>query len=101
LWSRVSELYKYVKYGPTQVTVIARNKGRRKEHAKTLNGATGISMSGGPVWVENWQRRERKTVMAYFNHLKTKRICSVYGFSAYRAVNTLHFGYTNQSLNVL
>jgi hypothetical protein len=34
-----------------------------------------------------------------FNPLKTKRIC--YGLSAYRAVNTLHFGYKNQSLNVV
>jgi hypothetical protein len=35
------------------------------------------------------------------NPLKTKRICFIYGLSAYRAVNTLHFGYKNQSLNVL
>jgi hypothetical protein len=35
------------------------------------------------------------------NLLKTKRICFVEGLSAYRAVNTLHFGYKNQSLNVL
>jgi hypothetical protein len=37
----------------------------------------------------------------YINPLKTKRICFMYGLSAYRAVNTLHFGYENQSLNVL
>jgi hypothetical protein len=36
-----------------------------------------------------------------FNPLKTKPICFIYGLSAYRAVNTLHFGYKNQSLNVL
>jgi hypothetical protein len=36
-----------------------------------------------------------------FNPLKTKRICFIYGLSAYRAVNTLHLGYKNQSLNVL
>jgi hypothetical protein len=36
-----------------------------------------------------------------FNPLKTKRICFIKGLSAYRAVNTLHFGYKNQSLNVL
>jgi hypothetical protein len=36
-----------------------------------------------------------------FNPLKTKRICFIYGLSAYRTVNTLHFGYKNQSLNVL
>jgi hypothetical protein len=33
--------------------------------------------------------------------LKTKRICFIKGLGAYRAVNTLHFGYKNQSLNVL
>jgi hypothetical protein len=36
-----------------------------------------------------------------FNPLKTKRVCFIEGLSAYRAVNTLHFGYKNQSLNVL
>jgi hypothetical protein len=36
-----------------------------------------------------------------FNPLKTTRICFIEGLSAYRAVNTLHFGYKNQSLNVL
>jgi hypothetical protein len=35
------------------------------------------------------------------NPLKTKRICFILGLSAYRAVNTPHFGYKNQSLNVL
>jgi hypothetical protein len=35
------------------------------------------------------------------NPVKTKRICFIQGLSAYRAVNTLHFGYKNQSLNVL
>jgi hypothetical protein len=35
------------------------------------------------------------------NNLKTKRTCFIHGLSAYRAVNTLHFGYKNQSLNVL
>jgi hypothetical protein len=35
------------------------------------------------------------------NPLKTERICFILGLSAYRAVNTLHFGYKNQSLNVL
>jgi hypothetical protein len=34
-----------------------------------------------------------------FNPLKTKRVYFVQGLSAYRAVNTLHFGYKNQSLN--
>jgi hypothetical protein len=35
------------------------------------------------------------------NPLKTKRISFIWGLSAYRAVNTLHFGYKNQSLDVL
>jgi hypothetical protein len=35
------------------------------------------------------------------NPLKTRRICFIKGLSAYRAVNTLHFGYKNQSVNVL
>jgi hypothetical protein len=35
------------------------------------------------------------------NPLKTKRNCFMQGLSAYRAGNTLHFGYKNQSLNVL
>jgi hypothetical protein len=35
------------------------------------------------------------------NPLKTKRICFIHGLIAYRAVNTLHFGYKNQSVNVL
>jgi hypothetical protein len=38
---------------------------------------------------------------ALINPLKTKRICFIQGLSAYRVVNTLHFGYKNQSLNVL
>jgi hypothetical protein len=29
-----------------------------------------------------------------------KRICFIWGLSAYCAVTTLHFGYKNQSLNV-
>jgi hypothetical protein len=37
----------------------------------------------------------------YVNPLKTKRICIIYELGAYRAVNTLHFDYKNQSLNAL
>jgi hypothetical protein len=40
-----------------------------------------------------WPRR--------YSPLKTKRMCFIQGLSAYRAVNTLHFGYKSQSLNVL
>jgi hypothetical protein len=43
----------------------------------------------------------RHTAGALINPLKTKRIWFIQGLSAYRAVNTLHFGYKNQSLNVL
>jgi hypothetical protein len=43
----------------------------------------------------------RVRILPLFNPLKTKRICFIQGLSAYRAVNTLHFGYKNQSLNVL
>jgi hypothetical protein len=35
------------------------------------------------------------------NPLKTKHICFIQGLSAYHAVNTAHFGYKKQSLNVL
>jgi hypothetical protein len=35
------------------------------------------------------------------NLLKMKHISFIYGLSAYHAVNTLHFSYKNQSLNVL
>jgi hypothetical protein len=44
---------------------------------------------------------ETPCIWRSFNPLKTKRICFIQGPSAYRAVNTLHFGYKNQSLNVL
>jgi hypothetical protein len=40
-------------------------------------------------------------VIQVINPLKTKRICFIQGLSAYRTVNTLHFDYKNQSLNVL
>jgi hypothetical protein len=43
----------------------------------------------------------QKRQCLWINPLKTKRICFIQGLSAYRAVNTLHFGYKNQSLNVL
>jgi hypothetical protein len=35
------------------------------------------------------------------NPLKTKRVCIIEGVSPYRAVNTLHLGYKNQSVNVV
>jgi hypothetical protein len=34
----------------------------------------------------------------YVKPLKTKRICFIYELSAYRAVNTLHFGYKTNVL---
>jgi hypothetical protein len=42
-----------------------------------------------------------KCIRSFINPLKTKRVCFIQGLRAYRAVNTLHFGYKNQSLNVL
>jgi hypothetical protein len=41
------------------------------------------------------------TTGLYINLLKTSHICFMQGLSAYHAVNTPHFGYKNQSLNVL
>ena len=35
----------------------------------------------------------------HFNPLRTKRTRVIKGLSSYRAVNTLHFGYKNQSVN--
>jgi hypothetical protein len=46
-------------------------------------------------------RRYENSPTSVFNPLRTKRICFRQGLSAYRAVNTLRFGYKNQSLNVL
>jgi hypothetical protein len=43
----------------------------------------------------------RLVLRGAMNPLKTKFICFIQGLSAYRAVKTLHFGYKNQSLNVL
>jgi hypothetical protein len=45
--------------------------------------------------------QNRPLALSLINPLKTKRIRFIQGLSAYRAVNTLHFGYKNQSLNVL
>jgi hypothetical protein len=44
---------------------------------------------------------EQTKLMSDVNPLKMKHVCSIYELSAYRAVNTFHFGYKNQSLNVL
>ena len=35
------------------------------------------------------------------NPLKTNRICVILGLNVYRAVNTLHLGYKNQSVNAV
>jgi hypothetical protein len=42
-----------------------------------------------------------RNILNCINPSKTKRVCFIQGLSAYRAVNTLHLGYKNQSLNVL
>jgi hypothetical protein len=52
------------------------------------------------VRIEAWFALRGK-IAPVLNPLKTKRICFIQGLSAYRAVNTLHFGYKNQSLDVL
>jgi hypothetical protein len=49
----------------------------------------------------NWRIETNREINEVINPLKTKRICFILGLSPYRAVNTLHFGYKNQSLNVL
>jgi len=38
-------------------------------------------------------------VKLFFNLLKTKRISFIWGIIPYRAVNTFHNGYKNQSVN--
>jgi hypothetical protein len=55
------------------------------------------------IYCESWQDPQwiKAKNNAMINPFKTKRICFIQGPSAYRAVNTLHFGYKNQSLNVL
>ena len=35
----------------------------------------------------------------FVNPLRTRFICVIQGLSAYRAVNTLHFSYKDQSVN--
>jgi hypothetical protein len=52
-------------------------------------------------FIYDYKGRIKMYSATYFNPLKTKRVCFIQGLSAYRAVNTLHFGYKNQSLNVL
>jgi hypothetical protein len=53
------------------------------------------------VCARGLEERFQPYCISVFNPLKTTRICFIYGLSAYRAVNTLHFGYKNESLNVL
>jgi hypothetical protein len=70
----------------------------------TVKRKVPINVSGN-VWFFTLIERSHSTKntlnFAIFNPLKTKRISFIQGLSAYRAVNTLHFGYKNQSLNVL
>ena len=42
-----------------------------------------------------------RTLNNKFNPLKTNRICVIKGLNAYREVNTLHFGYKNQSVSAV
>jgi hypothetical protein len=68
--------------------------------SKEYGGLSGSIMS---LATERPTRLFKKRYIRIFhalNLLKKKRICFIW-LSAYRAVNTLHFGYKNQSLNVL
>jgi hypothetical protein len=56
-----------------------------------------ISCVAGLVSPNVWKER----IVYVINPLKTKHVCFIRGLGAYRAVNTVHFGYKNQSLNVL
>jgi hypothetical protein len=40
--------------------------------------------------------KELEVEIQLFNPLKTKRVCFVSGLIPYRAVNTLHIGYTKR-----
>jgi hypothetical protein len=67
-----------------------------------LSSTEKTTRGSGELHIEGVHNSYSPVVMrTTINPLKTKRICFIYGLSAYRAVNTLHFGYKNQSLNVL
>jgi hypothetical protein len=55
----------------------------------------------GRIEVTGIRGRRRKQLLNAINPLTTERIYFIKRFNAYRAVNTLHFGYKNQSINVL
>jgi hypothetical protein len=85
----------------------------RSTWGKTCPSAT-LSITN-PTWTDQGSNQDvrgerpatnrlshgRVMVWNLINPLNTKRICFIERLSAYRAVNTLHFGYKNQSLNVL
>jgi hypothetical protein len=90
------------------ITEIIKVKERNQVRILYIHGVrvrTGIRVTKAPGNLEQ-QKKLTGVVKGYsewdnINPLKTKRICFIEGLSAYRAVNTLHFGYKNQSLNVL
>jgi hypothetical protein len=55
---------------------------------------------GMEVARNSWPKHCDYSLPNYINPLKTKHICFIKELNAYRAVNTLRFGYKNQSLNV-
>jgi hypothetical protein len=95
-WSRLqwSRSLRRVEYYSSWADTLSRNVGK----GLPLDAAQYLRS----LQISSASRRKREiTVMHKFNPLKTKRICFIKGLSAYRAVNTLHFGYKNQSLDVL
>jgi hypothetical protein len=93
----------------TDSSILRKNHGCWVSHYISLALSYSRSPLNGFI-VYGKQRTSEVLVLFYYfntilfyviNPLKTKRICFIQGLSAYRAVNTLHFGYKNQSLNVL
>jgi hypothetical protein len=75
-------------------TFSAGTDGRKNnECVLKFSGRVSVKAEYGTINLEN--------KMWCINPLKMKRICFIKELSAYRAVNTLHLDYKNQSLNVL
>jgi hypothetical protein len=80
-------------YYPLGVTRPAREKTSLRHYSEVL--AAGTYTDTSPL------NSVHNITIYFLNPLKTKCICFIKGLSAYRTVNTLHFGYKNQSLNIL
>jgi hypothetical protein len=77
-------------------TLISNPLMRKAESPSTVNSqAPPQFYTDVPKLYTSIEGLRRSQLYAYW------RICFIQGLSAYRAVNTLHFGYKNQSLNVL